>query len=71
MKQKISEEAFNKLANSIWEDFLKNASQEAIYHAVLTSNWDSNAYLLQWIMNNKNTDKAIILAVYWSSNPSI
>lgn len=69
MKKKISEKEYLALENKIWDDFLSVAGQEEIYHAVLTSNWDSNAYLLNWLKDNPEVDKAVILSMYWLAEP--
>nr|WP_241428075.1 DUF4274 domain-containing protein [Tenacibaculum finnmarkense] len=35
----------------------------------MTSNFDGNSFLCNWIKNNPKIDKAIILTVYWMSAP--
>ena len=69
MKKKISEKEYQQLENKIWESFLNKASPEEMYHSLLTSNFDSNAYLLNRIMDNPEMDKALALAAYWMSEP--
>jgi len=69
MKKKISEEEFEVLENEIWKKFLDNATDLEIYKSVITSNFDNNHFLLTWIKNNYELDKAIILAAYWMSAP--
>ncbi len=69
MKKRISEKKYQQLENKIWEDFLAIASAEETYYALITSNWDSNTHLLNRIKNNPETDKAIVLAAYWMSEP--
>ena len=45
MKEKISEETFQKMADTIWLDFLTAASPVEIHQSVITSNWDGNEFL--------------------------
>ncbi|WP_062061414.1 DUF4274 domain-containing protein [Aquimarina longa] len=69
MKKKISTEEFEKLEHKIWLEFLENATQLDIYKSVITSNFDGNSFLCNWIKDNPKIDKAIILVVYWMSAP--
>ena len=69
MKAKITEAEFQAFENEIWRSYLESASQEQIFQSVITSNWDSNQFLLNWIKDNPETDKASILTAYWMSAP--
>lgn len=69
MKKKITEIQLQELQNKIWLDFLENANQEDLYKSVITSNWDGNEILLNWLKENPKTDKATILVSYWMSAP--
>ncbi|GAB1858743.1 hypothetical protein MHTCC0001_35830 [Flavobacteriaceae bacterium MHTCC 0001] len=69
MKEKITEAQYKVLEDKIWEDFLSKASQIEVCHSLITSNFDSNAYLMNWILTNPDVDKAIALTAYWMSEP--
>ncbi|WP_378181189.1 DUF4274 domain-containing protein [Aquimarina sp. SS2-1] len=69
MKKKITEEQYQKLEDEVWEAFLSNASPIEVYHSLITSNFDDNDYLLNWILTNPKVDKAIALTAYWMSEP--
>ncbi|GHT22418.1 hypothetical protein FACS189430_04170 [Bacteroidia bacterium] len=55
--------------NSVWEKFLTNATPQEIHQSVIDSNWDGNEFLVNWIKNNPNVDKATALIAYWMSAP--
>jgi len=65
----ISEEEMDLLHNKIWEEFLNNATPKEIHQSVISSNWDGNDFLLNWIKDNPKVDKATILIAYWMSGP--
>ena len=72
-KKEIEDERkqeIEKFENAIWEEFLSTASPKEIHQSVITSNWDENKYLLNWIKNNPNIDKATALVAYWMSGPN-
>ena len=69
MKVKITEEQFEELENAIWLEFLNKASALEIHKSLITSNWDGNDFLLNWIKDNPKVDKATILITYWMSAP--
>jgi len=66
---KETEEKIENFVNSVWEEFLSAASPKEIHQSVIDSNWDGNNYLLNWIKNNPNCDKATALLAYWMSGP--
>jgi hypothetical protein len=68
-KTKITEQEYQVLENKIWQGFLEDATPEELFQSVVTSNWDSNEFLLNWIKNNPKMDKATMLAAYWMSGP--
>jgi hypothetical protein len=63
------EEKIERFENAVWEEFLSKASPKEIHQSVIDSNWDGNGYLLNWIKNNPNIDKASALIAYWMSAP--
>lgn len=65
----ITEKEFEQLENSIWEQFLSKATPIEIHQSVISSNWDGNSFLRNWIKNDPKTDKATILIAYWMSAP--
>lgn len=65
--KKISNAVFTDLIDQIWLNFLQQATPEDIYQSVISSNWDGNQYLLNWILNHAEVDQAVILAIYWMS----
>ncbi|MDR0672932.1 MAG: DUF4274 domain-containing protein [Zoogloeaceae bacterium] len=68
MKQ-ISEQEWIQMKNAVWDEFLTHATQAEIFFSVGSSNWDDNAYLLNWILEHPELDKAIPLRAYWMSVP--
>jgi len=69
MKEKISTEEFEMFEHEIWKEFLENATQLEIHKSVMTSNFDGNKLLLNWIKDNPEVDKATILVAYWMCAP--
>jgi hypothetical protein len=67
MGKKAAEEEFERFANSVWAEFLNNATAKEIHQSVIDSNWDGNKFLLNWIKDNPNVDKAAVLIAYWMS----
>lgn len=65
----ITEQEHQQLENNIWKQFLTNATPLEIHQSVISSNWDGNSFLLNWIKDNPKTDKATILIAYWMSAP--
>lgn len=68
-KKKISTAELNTLEKNIWMEFLEQASSLELYKSVITSNFDGNSTLLNWIKDNPKVDKATILVAYWMSAP--
>lgn len=60
---------FDEIEDEIWKEFLDSASPLEIHKAVIDSNWDGNGFLLRWIVDNPNVDRATILIAYWMSAP--
>lgn len=69
MKEKLAYKAYIAMENAIWLEFLEQASPAEVLNAVATSNWDGNAFLLQWVKDNPQTDKACAMAIYWMNGP--
>lgn len=67
--KKITEQEMEVLQNKIWEEFLTNATPEEIHQSVITCNWDNNDFLLNWIKDNPEVDKATMLITYWMNAP--
>ena len=63
------EEKIEHFENAVWEEFLNIANPKEIHQSVIDSNWDGNEYLMNWIKNNPNIDKATALIAYWMSAP--
>ena len=70
MKTKITTEEFEILENKIWSEFLKKATPIEIHKSLITSNFDGNSLLLNFIKDNPKTDRGTILVAYWMSSPS-
>mgnify|MGYP003596016818 FL=1 len=66
----IKQQQMDTLIEDIWLDFLHGASAESLYQSVVSSNWDGNDLLRQWILNHEDIDQAVILAAYWMSGPA-
>lgn len=69
MRKKITEQEFMQFKNQIWTDFLNNATPTEIHQSVISSNFDGNKFLLDWIKDNPKVDKATMLIAYWMSAP--
>ena len=67
--KKITEEEIKNLENKIWLEFLENATPIEIHKSLVTSNFDDNSFLLNYIKDNPKTEKGTILQAYWLSNP--
>jgi hypothetical protein len=69
MKQ-ISEQEMEQMQDAIWEEFLTHATQEEIFISANTINWDDeNPYLLRWVLEHPEVDKATPLLLYWRTQP--
>lgn len=55
--------------DEIWANYLETASSVEIHKSLINSNWDCNRYLLKFLLENPNVDKATILIAYWMSGP--
>ena len=53
----------------VWAEYLNSASLIEIHISVIDSNWDSNGFLLRWLLQNPQIDKATVLIAYWMSGP--
>ncbi|WP_281212650.1 DUF4274 domain-containing protein [Shewanella insulae] len=51
--------------NQVWAEFLAQATPDEIHQSLLSSNWDNNQYLLDWILEHPQVDKATILLAFW------
>ena len=69
MKKKITTQQFEEIENTIWLEFLNKATAIEIHKSIITSNWDGNGFLLNWIKDNPKVDKATILITYWMLTP--
>lgn len=58
------------LIQFVWSEYLHQASSEDLYQSVISCNWDSNNQLLDWIIQDQTVDRAVLLAVYWMSDPT-
>lgn len=65
--KKITHDEYYEKQNEIAIDFLKSASSEDRHGLVATWNWDNGIDVLKWIADDKETDKATILMMYWMS----
>ena len=68
--KKITMNQLELLIQFVWSEYLHQASSEDLYQSVISCNWDSNNHLLDWIMQDQTVDQAVILAVYWMSDPT-
>ncbi len=68
--KKINQQQLDQFINQIWNDFLQQASSESLYQSLISSNWDSNKQLLDWILNHEEVDQAVVLIAYWMSGPT-
>ncbi|HEX6431379.1 MAG TPA: DUF4274 domain-containing protein [Niastella sp.] len=67
--KKVTEQEMENLINQLWLEFLSQATPLEIHQSVFTANWDGNRFLLNWIKDNPEVDKATILIAYWKSAP--
>ncbi len=51
--------------NQVWGEFLAQATADEIHQSLLSSNWDNNEFLLDWILEHPQVDKATILLAFW------
>jgi len=66
---KETQDKIEQFENEVWEEFLSTSSPKEIHQSVSDANWDGNGYLLNWLKNNPNIDKATALMAYWKSAP--
>ncbi|MGD1839941.1 MAG: DUF4274 domain-containing protein [Thermonemataceae bacterium] len=67
--EKYEKLTFDEIEEKIWAEYLVEASTINIHRSVIDANWDGNHYLLQWIKDNPQVDRATILIAYWMSAP--
>lgn len=67
---KITQQQFDQIVKDIWSDFLQQASSESLYQSVISSNWDGNQLLRDWILTHSDVDRAVVLVTYWMSGPT-
>ena len=67
---KIEEDEFDKLSTDLIIDFLsKNTPQERQLLAI-SWNFDNPKKVIQWIVNQPDTDRGTILYLYWHMSPT-
>ncbi|QSX37551.1 DUF4274 domain-containing protein [Shewanella sedimentimangrovi] len=51
--------------NLVWAEFLAQATPDDIHKSLLSSNWDNNEFLLDWILEHPQVDRATVLLAFW------
>ena len=66
----LDEDEYERLSNELLIDYLKKHDPHARQQLVTSWNFDNGNTVLQWIVEQPDTDKGTILLLYWYMNPS-
>lgn len=70
MNSTYGQEAFERVADArahhLVLEYLKNATPAQQLYFVHRSNYDDNRRCLRWLVDQPQTDRAVILAIYWN-----
>ncbi|WP_405397778.1 DUF4274 domain-containing protein [Maribacter sp. Asnod2-G09] len=69
MKEKITDDRFEDILNSIIISYAKKSSPLIWHQMAMEWNWDSSSVFLNWLVENPLTDKGTALMIYWKSAP--
>ena len=69
MKQKISQEEYDRLSNNILLDYVRNATPVVWHQMAMDWNYDNSNAFFDFLIENSETDKATALMIYWMSAP--
>ena len=65
MSNKITEEQFIELSEKLIISYLEKNGSKAYHQIAMIWNFDNEQKVIDWIIDNKNTDKATALMIYW------
>lgn len=68
--KKISEEDFEELCDKELLAYVSNATPVVWHQMAMEWNYDNSNAFFNWLINNKETDKATALMIYWMSDPN-
>lgn len=67
--ERIDEDTYDELSADLIIDYLKKHDPETRQMLVLSWNFDNPKKVIQWIVDQPNTDKGTILLLYWLMAP--
>lgn len=69
MRQAISQEDFDRLADNILIDYVTDATPVLWHQMAMVWNNDNANIFFKWLIENRETDKATALMMYWMAAP--
>lgn len=69
MKQQISQEQYDHLSNQILLNYVRDATPVVWHQMAMDWNYDNENIFFNWLIENKETDRATALMIYWMSAP--